>query len=155
MNIVQSRYVFGEDFTLSRLLVDGEVVPECPYILEDKVREVVGLPIAAWKVGGETAIPVGTYKVVIDMSQRFKKLMMHLLNVPGFDGIRVHAGNTSHDTEGCLIIGRFADEREGMVWGSRDARDVLFNMVFKALGDDEEVWWTVEGLPEGGRNHVG
>ena len=153
MDILQTRYVFGKDFTLRRLLIDGEVLSECPYILEDVVREITGLPPTAWKVPHETAIPIGTYRVTVDTSKRFKQLMTHLLNVPGFEGIRVHAGNTSHDTEGCLITGHFADEREGTVWGSRVAKETLFNMVAKALEDGEEVWWTVEGLPNGGKNH--
>jgi len=133
--------------------VDGQVLPACLYTLEDKVREIDRMPVASWKIPHETAIPVGTYEVIIDMSTRFKKLMIHLLNVPGFDGIRAHAGNTSHDTDGCLVVGKFCNEVEGIVWGSRDARDALQAEIGKALERGERVFWTVEGLPGGGKNH--
>lgn len=147
MLITQKRYLFGDDFTLSNLYVDGALVYSCPYILEDTVREVLEKPVSDWKVPSETAIPVGKYKVVIDMSQRFGKRMMHLLDVPGFEGIRVHAGNTSHDTEGCLITGKERDEKHGEVSGSRIACAALFDKVEKTLSKGEEVWWVVSGLP--------
>lgn len=147
MVITQKRYLFGEDFTLSRVFSGDAQLKICPYILEDRVREVADRDVAEWKIPCETAIPVGKYRVMIDMSQRFGRRMMHLLDVPGFSGVRVHAGNTSHDTEGCLITGKERDERHGEVSGSRIARDALFEMVDKALSRGESVWWVVEGLP--------
>lgn len=146
MVITQKRYLFGGDFTLSRLAIDGIGFTSCPYILEDKVRESPGIPVEQWKVPRETAIPVGRYKVVIDLSQRFGKRMLHLLDVPGFEGIRVHAGNTSHDTEGCLITGKERDEAHGEVSGSRVALAPLFNRIEHVLQHGEPVWWIVEGL---------
>ena len=146
MNITQRRYKFGKDFTLSKLFVDNLHYMACPYILEDVVREMPDKPVSEWKVPAETAIPIGRYKVVIDMSHRFKKRMIHLLNVPGFDGIRVHSGNTSHDTEGCLITGKERDEKNGEVSGSRVALEPLFARIDAALNKGEAVWWTVEGL---------
>jgi len=147
MLITQKRYLFGDDFTLSRLYVDGALFGTCTYVLEDVVREVPGKPVGEWKVPAETAIPVGKYRVVIDLSQRFGKRMMHVLDVPGFSGIRVHAGNTSHDTEGCLITGKERDEKHGEVSGSRIACAALFDKVDKALNKGDDVWWVVEGLP--------
>ena len=58
------------------------------------------------KVYGETAIPTGTYKLVIDYSNRFKKNMAHILNVPGYEGIRIHTGNSAKDSLGCIIVGK-------------------------------------------------
>jgi hypothetical protein len=80
--------------TPGKLLVDG--VFEC-FTLEDVVRPK--------KIPGETAIPAGTYKVIVNMSNRFKRLLPLLLNVPGFEGVRIHTGNTDKDTEGCILVG--------------------------------------------------
>ena len=77
------------------LLIDGVFV--C-WTLEDVVREV--------KIPGETAIPAGRYDVRLSLSQRFQKLLPEVLAVPGFTGIRIHAGNTQADTAGCLLVGR-------------------------------------------------
>ena len=81
--------------TMGLLLIDG--VFTC-WTLEDVVREV--------KIPGETAIPAGRYAVQLSLSQRFQKLLPEILTVPGFTGIRIHAGNTQADTAGCLLVGR-------------------------------------------------
>ena len=81
--------------TMGILLIDG--VFTC-WTLEDVVRPV--------KIPGETAIPAGRYDVRLSFSQRFQKTLPELLAVPGFAGIRVHAGNTQADTAGCLLVGR-------------------------------------------------
>ena len=91
----------SEDFTLGELSIDGQFF--C-YTVEDKVRPV------GEKVFGKTAIPAGTYKVIINMSNHFKKEMPLLLNVPGFEGVRIHSGNTAEDSEGCIIIGMVKTE---------------------------------------------
>ena len=148
MNIVQKRYRFGDDFTISKLYADGILVVGCNYILEDKVREVTGIPVEQWKIPCETAIPVGTYVVEKTFSQRFAKMMYQLLDVHGFEGIRLHSGNTSHDTEGCLICGRERDEKNGEVSGSRVARDSLYAKLDSANARGEKITWTVEGLHE-------
>jgi len=95
MELIVNRKWFTDKSTIGELLIDNMF--EC-YTLEDAVRPV--------KIDGKTAIPEGKYQVIIDFSNRFKKLMPHVLNVPGFEGIRVHAGNTDANTEGCLLLGR-------------------------------------------------
>jgi hypothetical protein len=69
------------------------------YTLEDVVR-----PKGAPKVQDQTAIPAGRYQVVVSLSPRFQRKTAEILNVPGFVDIRIHAGNTSADTSGCLIV---------------------------------------------------
>ena len=81
--------------TIGELSIDGKF--EC-YVIEDVERET--------KIFGKTAIPKGTYEVVITMSNRFKKPLPLLLNVPNYEGVRIHTGNTALDTEGCLILGQ-------------------------------------------------
>lgn len=95
MLLVLKRRPSGAQATIGDLFVDG--IWEC-VILEDVVR--------GKKVYGETAIPAGTYSIVLTMSPRFKRVLPLLLNVPGFEGIRIHTGNRASDTEGCLLPGR-------------------------------------------------
>lgn len=89
MLITVKRLYKTELSTIGELLIDG--VFEC-FTLEDKERDV--------KIKSETAIPKGTYKVIINQSNRFKRLLPLLLNVPNFEGVRIHSGNTNHNTEG-------------------------------------------------------
>ncbi|MBL8518178.1 MAG: hypothetical protein JNM76_14550 [Betaproteobacteria bacterium] len=103
MKLLLKREMFGQTSTIGRLSIDGQ--HEC-FILEDRVRETPGVPVKDWKVPGQTAIPEGTYTVVITWSPWFKRNLPLLLNVPGFEGVRIHPGNTEHDTEGCLLPGR-------------------------------------------------
>lgn len=97
MNIIVQRDQLDPDCTLGSMLIDGEFY--C-HTLEDTVRE------PGVKVYGQTAIPAGTYGVTVNMSNRFKQLMPLVLAVPGFEGIRIHPGNTAADTEGCVLVGR-------------------------------------------------
>lgn len=94
MELKLERDELREDFTLGKLFVDN--VFFC-YVVEDKVRPE--------KIKAVTAIPYGRYKVIVNMSNRFKKLMPLLIDVPFFEGVRIHSGNTAKDTEGCLIVG--------------------------------------------------
>jgi hypothetical protein len=126
------RDTFGPKSTLGLLYIDD--VAECD-TLEDKVR-------TGPKVPHETAIPTGTYRVIIDRSSRFKRLMPHVLNVPGFEGIRIHWGNTDLDTEGCPLVGRRTDNVD-FISDSRKTFDAFFVKLTAAVDRGEEVWITV------------
>lgn len=106
MKLTLKREHGTKDYTHGKLYIND--VYFCDTI-EDQERDV--------KVQNETAIPVGTYKVIINMSTRFKKLMPLLLNVPNFAGIRIHSGNTKADTEGCILVGKKL--KDGFVGNSR------------------------------------
>lgn len=129
--------------TIGDLFVDG--VHEC-FVLEDTVREVSGRPVASWKVSGQTAIPAGTYRIVIDrsplfslrVSKKFKASLdiytPHLLDVSGYSGIRIHPGVRAEDTEGCLCPGRTHTPGEALVGESRLAMTALLPKLERALG---------------------
>ena len=131
MNLILKRVHFGEDFTVGQLSVDGRFI--C-YTLEDKVREVIGDPVSTWKVMGKTAIPVGVYPVIITMSMRFKIRLPLLMDVPGFSGVRIHTGNSSVDTEGCILVGSAWDGKSNWIGGSK----VAFSQLFPLLDQNKE-----------------
>lgn len=112
--------------TIGELSVNGKF--EC-FTLEDRVRPV--------KIKGETAIPLGAYEVVVTFSNRFKKPLPLFLNVPGFEGVRIHPGNTKKDTEGCILVGQ--TKSKDMVGKSRAAFDILFAKI-KAAAQKEKIF---------------
>ena len=111
--------------TLGVLRVDGAF--EC-FVLEDRYR-APGEP----KVPGKTCIPCGTYPVAITHSPRFGVEMPLVMNVPNFQGIRIHPGNTADDTEGCLLPGRSVNGAD-VIGGSRQAYAALFERLKAATG---------------------
>lgn len=125
MKIQIVRESSGDHGTFGRVHVDGLFV--C-HSLEDKDRRIESGGV---KIPGETAIPRGTYNVTIDMSVRFKKLMMHVLDVPQFSGVRIHSGNTTADTEGCILLGN--GRANGYLIDSRSAVNKMFSAVERAL----------------------
>jgi hypothetical protein len=119
MKLALKRLHKTQNSTIGELTVDG--LFQC-YTLEDIEREV--------KIKSETAIPKGTYKVIINHSNRFKRLLPLLIDVPGFEGIRIHSGNSNHDTEGCILVGE--TRSKDLIGKSRKAFDKLFEKMKKA-----------------------
>lgn len=99
MELCLYRYRIGTDYTLGKLILADTFF--C-YTLEDPDRD---LEKGGIKFPGQTAIPKGRYQVVIDWSDKFRCLALHVLNVPQFEGIRIHAGNSPEDTDGCILVG--------------------------------------------------
>ncbi len=127
MLLTLNRVSYFDDCIVGSLAVDGR--PKC-FTLEDVEREE--------KVAGKTAIPRGFYKVILDYSVRFKRLMPHILDVPNFEGIRIHAGNTSEDTEGCILVG--LSKAKSRIGESRVAFNRLFEVLEKAHNIGEPIW---------------
>lgn len=114
MKIEVIRHTFTGRSTIGSLYIDKKF--EC-YTLEDVVR-------TGPKVHGQTAIPEGTYEVQITFSPRFKRDLPLLLNVPNFEGVRIHSGNRAEETEGCILVGGAVLPDE--IRGSRAAFDDLY-----------------------------
>ena len=121
MKLELKRFEFGDTFTIGKFYIDGIYHS---YALEDKVRE-------GKKVNGQTAIPTGSYDVIVDVSTRFGKSLPHILNVPNFTGVRIHAGNTSKDTEGCILLGHTWAGKD-FIGNSKIAFDSFFEKLEKA-----------------------
>ena len=113
MELLVTRKRYTPDAAIGELhRVDGEDFPFLIYTLEDVVRGLDALQpipdIVLAKVQGRTAIPTGRYEVILSYSNRFHRELPMLLGVPAFDAIRIHGGNTSADTEGCILVGTHA-----------------------------------------------
>lgn len=137
MELLLKRQKSSDKATLGELYIDG--VFAC-FTLEDVVRDLK--PDGTGKVQDDTAIGDGRYQVIIDFSQRFQKLMLHVLNVKWFTGIRIHSGNTDHDTKGCILVGTEVVNTD-FVHGGSVALPILFTKIQAALAHGEEVWLTI------------
>lgn len=137
MKLELHRTALKKKATLGHLDVDG--VFEC-VTLEDVLRGIK--EDGEGKIFGETAIPVGTYEVIIDFSQRFQKKMLHILDVPWFTGIRIHSGNTDANTEGCVLVGRTV-VNDDYIQGGSVALPQLQAKIQAALNRDEKVTITI------------
>lgn len=105
------------------------------FTLEDRDRNLEDKPDA--KIYGRTAIPRGTYKVLITYSNRFRRELPLLLDVPGFEGVRIHPGNSAKDTEGCILVG--STRQKDFVGNSRATFVTLFNLIEDALDCGNEI----------------
>lgn len=126
--------------TFGRLSIDNKFKF---YVIEDPVREIIGVKVDIWKIPKVTAIPSTDwtgrpYRLKIDYSPRFRRNMVTVLDVPGFAGIRVHAGIDQNHTEGCLIIGQKVNKL-GIVPGtSAQAVQEFFDIVMQAENDGKK-----------------
>jgi hypothetical protein len=120
MKLKLVRDIAGADCTLGTLSVDGRF--QC-FTCEDVER------LDGPKIHGKTAIPRGRYNVAITHSNRFKRSLPLLIDVPGFSGIRIHPGNTAADTEGCILPGT-----RRTLAGVIESR-VAFEALFAKIGD--------------------
>jgi len=141
MDILVNRFNKSEVSSIGKLSVDG--LPLC-YTLEDKDRGLkksddVSL-IQKLKVFSKTAIPTGKYELVLTFSNRFKKYLPLLLNVPGYEGVRIHSGNTAEHTEGCILPGE--SHSKDFVSNSVKAFNSLMAKI-KAVEKKEKIYITI------------
>jgi hypothetical protein len=123
MKLLLTRDIFGESYTLGKLFIDGKFF--C-YTCEDKVRPK--------KIYAVTAIPAGKYSVSLTWSPTFKRVLPLIENVPGYEGIRIHNGNTDVDTKGCPLVG--LTRTKNGVGDSRKAMALLMPILQKAWDDE-------------------
>lgn len=162
MELVVDRFKQAADHTLGRLMVQKPLprpgtsnsdinvlyIPReflC-FTLEDIYRPV--------KVMGQTRIPAGRYEIklrpeggkyqkyVMRFGEWQKPGMLHITNVPNFEWILIHPGNTMKDTEGCLLVGDAYDG--GAVLRSVEAYQRIYDLVSSKLLDGEKVYITYE-----------
>lgn len=130
MKLKVERLYPKKDYTVGRLYIDGEYFCDT---LEDAERniEVEG------KVPGKTAVPKGTYTVIFNWSPKFGRNLPRLLNVPHFDGILIHPGNTTDDSAGCILVGR--NTQPGRLTDSRYTSDRLNVLIEDKQRHGEEI----------------
>ena len=133
MKLTLKRIALRSTYTIGRLYIDGNYFCDT---LEDTVRDLNKngkFDNGEKKVYAKTAIPYGTYDIKWTYSPRFKKYTPQLMNVPSFEGIRIHAGNTSADTEGCLLLGE--NKQVGKVLNSRATINKFYPLIKKACSN--------------------
>lgn len=137
MKIEVNRIFKASNYTIGELSVNNNYVCDT---LEDKVR------VDGEKVYAETAIPTGTYTLVLSYSNRFKKVMPEILNVPNFSGIRIHCGNSSKDTEGCLLVGKWDGKTENWISDSKNSYNKLYPLLEEAFNNKENITITIKDI---------
>lgn len=151
MELYSIRTLFTDLSTISSLRIGHSDASHQCWIIEDKDRgltsEMSLEEIKKIKVYGTTAIPYGRYEVVLTKSNRFSAqkgrtvITPQLLNVPGFEGIRIHPANLASQLEGCLAPGE--SKAPNRVINSRKAYDALEDKISSVLKTGERVFITI------------
>jgi len=136
MQIIVNRLYRRPNYTIGKLYIDGSYYCDT---LEDVVRDIQ--PDGAGKIYGKTAIPAGTYRVQMTYSPKFKRKLPLLMDVPHFTGVRIHAGNTAADTEGCVLVGH--NRAVGMVLDSRKTENDLTKKITAAIERGDDIYITL------------
>lgn len=143
MELNVRRIARKDGYTIGRLFINNEYFCDT---LEDTDRGLKGTmqvnEILAKKVKAQTAIPTGKYDVILTFSPRFKRVLPLLLNVPGYQYIRVHNGNRPDSTEGCLLVGE--NKIKGQVINSRATLEKLMSVLLDCEKRKEKVTILIE-----------
>ncbi len=139
MEIKLIRKYYQAKYTIGRLYVNNRFFSDClePPSLHLTERSALGTILIA-KYKGYRAIPTGRYRILITRSRRFGRWLPLLLNVKGFEGIRIHAGNKPEDTQGCILLG--FNRRKGYVLDSTRCVLTLVKMITEAIAKGEKVF---------------
>ena len=137
MKLVLTRHARRADYTIGRL--EDENGKKISDTLEPMWRDYRGGEL---KIPKKSAIPEGSYRVVVTKSQRFGKYLPLLVGVPGFEGVRIHAGNTSRDTEGCILVGQ--NLQVGKVLWSR----ITLEKLMKLIENEKEIYIIIKNTWE-------
>jgi hypothetical protein len=142
MQLKVKRIAKKPTYTVGKLYINEEYFCDT---LEDTDRglnnKMSYSEIANIKIKSKTAIPTGTYTISITYSSRFKKNMPLISKVPGFSGIRIHSGNSSEDTEGCILVGK--NTKVGMVTDSRLWYNKLYKILDSAVKSGDSIRITI------------
>ena len=137
MKLVLIRHARRADYTIGRL--EDENGKKICDTLEPIWRNYDG---GEMKIPRKSAIPEGSYRVVVTKSRRFQKYLPLLVGVPGFEGVRIHAGNTSRDTEGCILVGQ--NIQVGKVLWSR----ITLEKLMKLIENEKEIYIIIKNTWE-------
>ena len=137
MKLILTRIARKAEYTIGRL--EDENGKRICDTLEPTWRDYKGGEL---KIPRKSAIPEGTYRVVVTKSRRFQKYLPLLVGVPGFEGVRIHAGNTSRDTEGCILVGQ--NLQVGKVLWSR----ITLEKLMKLIENEKEIYLTIKNTWE-------
>ena len=133
MKLILTRIARKAEYTIGRL--EDENGKRICDTLEPTWRDCKGGEL---KIPKKSAIPEGTYRVVVTKSRRFQKYLPLLVGVPGFEGVRIHSGNTSRDTEGCILVGQ--NIQVGKVLWSR----ITLEKLMKLIENEKEIYLTIK-----------
>ena len=137
MKLILTRIARKAEYTIGRL--EDENGKKLCDTLEPIWRNYDGGEL---KIPKKTAIPEGTYRVVTTYSLRFRKYLPLLVGVPGFEGVRIHSGNTSRDTEGCILVGQ--NLQVGKVLWSR----ITLEKLMKLIENEKEIYIIIKNTWE-------
>lgn len=141
MELLLERKYLKSNYTIGKLYIDGKFFCNT---LEDCVRDINKngtFDCGEFKIKGHTAIPYGKYEVNITYSLKFRRDLPLLLNVPFFEGIRIHRGNTHKDSSGCILVGE--NTKKGMVLNSTKYELEIIKLIKDALKRKEDVFITI------------
>ena len=143
MEIRVKRIARKDGYTIGKMYINGAYFCDTLEDTDRGLKSTMSLDeILARKVKAQTVIPTGKYEVILTYSLKFKRVLPLLLNVPGYQFIRVHNGNRPDSTEGCLLVGE--NKERGKVLNSRATLEKLMSVLLECEKKKEKVTIIIE-----------